>query len=120
LVLKQTFFCAINPTLRQSYANKMNEIIVPQGKLVGVMFDKEFDFAGLPFGGCKCKYEGYFAPYFSFKTFGHCRNSIKARHRVIYQFYPQLENMASIILESIITCPNCGHQKAKTMPTDAC
>lgn len=25
-----------------------------------------------------------------------------------------------IILESTITCPNCGHQKEETMPTDAC
>lgn len=25
-----------------------------------------------------------------------------------------------IISESIITCPNCGHQKEETMPTDAC
>ncbi|TDT41681.1 hypothetical protein DES49_1783 [Halospina denitrificans] len=28
--------------------------------------------------------------------------------------------MADIVLESTITCPNCGHQKAETMPTDAC
>ncbi len=26
----------------------------------------------------------------------------------------------AIILQSIITCPNCGHQKEETMPTDAC
>ncbi|MEO6905539.1 MAG: GDCCVxC domain-containing (seleno)protein [Ginsengibacter sp.] len=25
-----------------------------------------------------------------------------------------------IIIESIITCPHCGHQKAERMPTDAC
>ncbi len=25
-----------------------------------------------------------------------------------------------IILESTITCPECGHQKTETMPTDAC
>jgi hypothetical protein len=25
-----------------------------------------------------------------------------------------------IILESTITCPNCGHSKAETMPTDSC
>ncbi|WP_229249329.1 GDCCVxC domain-containing (seleno)protein [Dyadobacter sandarakinus] len=24
------------------------------------------------------------------------------------------------ILESVIKCPNCGHQEAETMPTDAC
>lgn len=25
-----------------------------------------------------------------------------------------------IELQSTITCPNCGHQKEETMPTDAC
>src|SRR3989339_808500 len=25
-----------------------------------------------------------------------------------------------IIFKSTITCPNCGHQKEETMPTDAC
>ena len=26
----------------------------------------------------------------------------------------------TIILKSIITCPNCGHQKEEQMPTDVC
>jgi len=26
----------------------------------------------------------------------------------------------SIILESTLTCPECGHQKNETMPADAC
>ena len=26
----------------------------------------------------------------------------------------------SVALVSVITCPNCGHKKAETMPTDAC
>ena len=26
----------------------------------------------------------------------------------------------SIILESTITCPQCGHKKQEVMPTDAC
>lgn len=25
-----------------------------------------------------------------------------------------------VILESILTCPKCGHQKEERMPTDAC
>ena len=36
---------------------------------------------------------------------------------------PQIEqNMEQkeIILQSTITCPECGHQKEETMPTDAC
>lgn len=26
----------------------------------------------------------------------------------------------SVILQSIITCPHCGHKKEEAMPTDAC
>jgi hypothetical protein len=28
--------------------------------------------------------------------------------------------MTAIVLESIITCPRCGHARHETMPTDAC
>jgi len=28
--------------------------------------------------------------------------------------------MAEVILESTITCPECGHQKMEEMPTNAC
>lgn len=28
--------------------------------------------------------------------------------------------MNTIILESILICPHCGHAKRETMPTDAC
>ncbi|RKZ47194.1 MAG: hypothetical protein DRR16_26785 [Candidatus Parabeggiatoa sp. nov. 3] len=27
---------------------------------------------------------------------------------------------AEMILQSVITCPHCEHQKKETMPTDAC
>ena len=28
--------------------------------------------------------------------------------------------MSEILLESILTCPECGHAKVEEMPTDAC
>ena len=28
--------------------------------------------------------------------------------------------MNTVKLQSIITCPNCGHRKEETMPTDSC
>ena len=28
--------------------------------------------------------------------------------------------MTAVILESTLTCPECGHAKTETMPTDAC
>lgn len=36
-----------------------------------------------------------------------------------YQFYKRKE-VPKIILDSKITCPNCGHYKVETMPTNAC
>lgn len=39
------------------------------------------------------------------------------------KYQPRIEqNMEQkeIILQSTITCPECGHQKEETMPTDAC
>lgn len=28
--------------------------------------------------------------------------------------------MSGVILESLLTCPMCGHAETETMPTDAC
>jgi hypothetical protein len=28
--------------------------------------------------------------------------------------------MADPVLESVLTCPECGHSRRETMPTDAC
>jgi SAM-dependent methyltransferase len=78
LVLEQTFFCAINPTLRQQYATKMAQILKKQGKLVGLLFNKTFE-VNPPFGGDKEEYIPYFEPYFEFKTLEICYNSIAPR-----------------------------------------
>jgi SAM-dependent methyltransferase len=79
LILEQTFFCALNPSLRKNYVAKMKSLLAPGGKLVGVLFDKEFDFEGPPFGGCKCEYESLFKADFFFKTFEPCYNSAAPR-----------------------------------------
>jgi len=79
LILEQTFFCALNPPLRKDYVIKMQELLAPNGKLVGVLFDREFEQQGPPFGGCKCQYESLFKPYFVFKTFEPCYNSFVKR-----------------------------------------
>lgn len=79
LILEQTFFCALNPPLRKDYVLKMYELLAPGGKLVGVLFDREFEQQGPPFGGCKCQYEPMFEKGFDFKTFDHCYNSFEKR-----------------------------------------
>ena len=79
LVLEQTFFCALNPGLRKDYVAKMNELLTVDGKLVGVLFDKEFEQQGPPFGGYKSQYQTMFEKNFNFKTFEPCNNSFVKR-----------------------------------------
>ena len=78
LIIEQTFFCAIDPSLRSSYAEKMASLLSVKGKLVGVLFNRSFE-GGPPFGGCQEEYMGYFAPYFNIKTMEDCYNSIPQR-----------------------------------------
>ncbi len=78
LIIEQTFFCAIDPSLRKKYAEKMQSLLNENGKLAGVLFNTDFE-GGPPFGGNKEEYKKYFSPYFLFKYFENCYNSIKPR-----------------------------------------
>ena len=79
LILEQTFFCAIDPALRKDYVAKMPELLAPNGKLVGVLFNRQFEEQGPPFGGTKEEYEPMFAKDFILKTFEPCYNSFSKR-----------------------------------------
>jgi SAM-dependent methyltransferase len=79
LVLEQTFFCALDPTLRKDYVFKMHELLAPGGKLVGLLFNRQFEEKGPPFGGDKNEYEQLFANGFAFKTFEPAHNSFSKR-----------------------------------------
>lgn len=79
LILEQTFFCALDPKLRQRYAEKMYELLKPGGRVVGVLFDREFTQTGPPFGGSSKEYQVYFEPFFELEKFEPCYNSIPAR-----------------------------------------
>ena len=79
LILEQTFFCALHPSLREKYSQKMLELLKPGGSLVGVLFSRTFDFQGPPFGGSKTEYSTYFIEKFEINTFEPCYNSIPER-----------------------------------------
>lgn len=79
LIVEQTFFCAIDPTLRKAYAEKAFRLLKPGGKLVGVLFSDIFSSPGPPFGGTAEEYQGYFKDLFKFKTFETAHNSINPR-----------------------------------------
>ncbi|WP_237276844.1 methyltransferase domain-containing protein [Tenacibaculum ovolyticum] len=82
LVIEQTFFCALNPDLRKKYAQKMNEILNENGKLVGLLFNAKLNEDHPPFGGDKEEYITYFKPYFTFNVFEKCYNSYHNRQEM--------------------------------------
>lgn len=81
LIIEQTFFCAIAVELRTAYAQKMSEILKEGGKLIGLLFNKEFASEGPPFGGSEEEYSKIFEPFFQIKTLENCRNSIPPRQK---------------------------------------
>ncbi len=78
LIIEQTLFCAIDPTLREQYIQKVHQLLEPEGKFVGLLFNREFD-AGPPFGGNKEEYMTYFSPYFQRVQMENCHNSVLQR-----------------------------------------
>lgn len=89
LIIEQTFFCAISPSLRPTYARKMHETLHAKGTLVGLLFDAVLNEEHPPFGGDKKEYLGYFLPYFKIKNMAPCYNSFKTRHGM--ELFMQLE-----------------------------
>lgn len=78
LIIEQTFFCAISPALRRDYAKQMKNLLAPNGKLVGLLFNTDFD-GGPPFGGNIYEYNEYFKHYFNTIYFTPCADSIAPR-----------------------------------------
>lgn len=79
LIIEQTFFCALQPSLRPKYAEKMFSLLEKKGKLAGLLFDDKLNMDKPPFGGTKEEYISYFRPYFEINHFEKCYNSIKPR-----------------------------------------
>jgi len=79
LILEQTFFCALDPSLRMGYIDKMKSLLKQHGKLVGLLFDFRLSNEGPPFGGDADAYSLAFQKQFHLKTLTPCYNSIKPR-----------------------------------------
>lgn len=78
LILEQTFFCALPPERRVDYLKKMASLLRPSGKLVGLLFNIDFD-GGPPFGGSEKEYRPMFENYFNLSTMEVAHNSVKPR-----------------------------------------
>jgi len=78
-IIEQTFFCALNPSLRKDYTVKIHSLLVEKGHLVGLMFDAPKFSERPPFGGCKEDYQKLFEETFSSVKIEPCKESIKPR-----------------------------------------
>ncbi|MDE3253284.1 MAG: methyltransferase domain-containing protein [Bacteroidota bacterium] len=78
LILEQTFFCAIHPSKRESYVQKINSLLKGNGKLVGLLFNREFP-VNPPFGGNETEYRQLFQKVLRIQTLEPCYNSIPQR-----------------------------------------
>ena len=79
LVLEQTFFCALAPSLRERYVAHMHSLLRPGGKLVGLLFDDALNTDRPPFGGNRDAYLQLFLPFFPNVRMDPCSNSIPPR-----------------------------------------
>lgn len=79
LIIEQTFFCALNPILRNRYASHMSSLLNENGHLVGVLFNDKLNSDHPPFGGNPDEYKLYFDPFFNYHIYEACTNSILPR-----------------------------------------
>jgi len=80
LIIEQTFFCALDPSLREMYTNKIHELLTDNGKLIGLLFDFPLTEQGPPFGGDKKEYINLFSNQFKIKILERSYNSIAERN----------------------------------------
>jgi methyl halide transferase len=78
LIMEQTMFCAIHPSTRREYLKKVSELLAPNGKMVGLLFNRDFE-DGPPFGGSQEEYLQIFDEFFEMVLMEDCHNSVEPR-----------------------------------------
>jgi len=79
LIIEQTFFCAINPKLREQYVKMCYSLLNNGGRIVGLLFYDIPLKEDPPFGGNKFEYLKLFEPFFEILIFEKCMNSHSSR-----------------------------------------
>jgi SAM-dependent methyltransferase len=77
-IIEQTFFCALEKNRRKEYVAKMQTLLKEQGRLAGLLFNKEFE-NNPPFGGSKEEYQQLFSSSFEIVQMEPCTTSIGPR-----------------------------------------
>jgi methyl halide transferase len=108
LIVEQTFFCALPPTLRQQYVFKMHQLLNTNGLLVGLLFNRNFEVSP-PFGGSKAEYELLFKDAFQLVQIETATNSIDARANT--ELFIVFEKNSNVFVNLYnfegITCSGC-------------
>ncbi len=79
VIIEQTFFCALEPTLRNAYAQKVYELLKSEGILTGLLFNIPLNADKPPFGGDIEAYKLIFDTLFTLVEIETCATSIKPR-----------------------------------------
>ena len=107
-IIEQTVFCALPPTMRQKYVWKMHQLLSDYGKLVGLLFNREFEVSP-PFGGSLKEYEHLFFKAFVFNAISLAGNSIpsRANTELFFEFQKNELNQVTLYHFEGITCSGC-------------
>jgi hypothetical protein len=107
-IIEQTFFCALPPTMRQKYVWKMHQLLTNYGKLIGLLFNREFEVSP-PFGGSLNEYEQLFTKAFTFNSISMAGNSIpsRANTELFIEFQKNDLNQVNLYHFEGITCSGC-------------
>lgn len=108
LIIEQTFFCALPPTMRQRYVWKMHELLADEGILAGLLFNRAFEVSP-PFGGSKEEYKLLFKNAFDFLKMDLSQNSVEPRANSELFIELKKNNLVAVNLYQFegITCSGC-------------
>lgn len=108
VILEQTFFCALPPTMRQKYVWKMHQLLAHKGKIAGLLFNRTFE-SGPPFGGSQEEYTLLFQQAFDFLKMEVCQNSAtpRAGSELFIEFQKNSELLVNLYPFEGITCNGC-------------
>lgn len=108
LIIEQTFFCALPPTIRQKYVWKMHQLLADKGKIAGLLFNRTFE-SSPPFGGSQEEYNLLFQQAFDFIKMEVCQNS--ATPRAGSELFVELQKNSDVLVNLYpfegITCNGC-------------
>ncbi|MFT7589395.1 MAG: hypothetical protein ACI959_001613 [Limisphaerales bacterium] len=78
-IVEQTFFCAINPELRDKYIEKTFSLLKPGGAIAGLLFNDGLNNDKPPFGGSFSEYETRFSKLFKLEKLAVAEDSVSPR-----------------------------------------